>query len=248
MSPKLFLLRFLRRWHARIGFTAIVFFVILAVTGLVLNHGADLGLDAKQVHSAWLARWYGVEAESPRSAFRSPHHELAAANGRWLLDGRPAGEKLPEPVGLVELGDMVVAACASSLYVYRSDGRLVDRLEEGALPGVPVQAIGFDGGAVVLRTPSGIFASGDALSWRPARAQPVRWSSPAALSATERLAYAKALAPGISVQQLLLDVHSGRIAGRYGPLVVDLVGALLLVLAGSGAWLFLVPRRRKERH
>lgn len=248
MSPKLFLLRFLRRWHARIGFIAIVFFLILAVTGLVLNHGADLGLDAKRVHSAWLARWYGVEAESPRAAFRSAHHELAAANGRWLLDGRPAGEKRPEPVGLVELGDLVVAACGASLYLYRGDGRLVDRLEESTLPGVPIKAVGSEGGDLVLRTPSGIFATGDALSWRPARARPVRWSAPVELSAAERLAYAKALAPGISVQQLLLDVHSGRIAGRYGPLVIDLVGVLLVVLAASGAWLFLVPRRRKERH
>src|SRR5437764_6749045 len=69
MLAKLFLLRFLRRWHARIGFTAAVFFLFLAVTGLVLNHGTELGLDAKRVHSARLAHWYGVAAGPPRAAF-----------------------------------------------------------------------------------------------------------------------------------------------------------------------------------
>ena len=143
---------------------------------------------------------------------------------------------------------MVIAASAASLYVYGSDGRLLDRLERSALPGAPVQALGFAADEVLLRTPSGVFASADALSWQPARSRRVLWSAPVALSPAEQRSYAEALVPGVSVQQLLLDVHSGRIAGRYGALIVDLVGVLLVVLAGSGAWLFLVPRRRRERH
>ena len=34
-----------------------LFFLILAVTGLILNHGAGLGLDGRYVHAGWLARW-----------------------------------------------------------------------------------------------------------------------------------------------------------------------------------------------
>jgi len=56
------------------------------------------------------------------------------------------------------------------------------------------------------------------------------------------------LEPGVSVQQLLLDLHSGRLAGRHGPLVVDFLAVLLAVLSVSGAWLFLKPRHRRERH
>jgi hypothetical protein len=52
------------------------------------------------------------------------------------------------------------------------------------------------------------------------------------------------LEPGISVQRLLLDLHSGRFAGRYGPLAVDLLAVFLAVLSLSGAWLFLKPRHR----
>lgn len=70
------------------------------------------------------------------------------------------------------------------------------------------------------------------------------WTVPVELSATERQAYEAALAPGISVQRLLLDLHSGRIAGRYGPLALDVLAALLTVLSLSGAWLFLKLRHR----
>jgi PepSY-associated transmembrane protein len=245
MSPRLHLLRLLRRWHARIGFSAALFFLLLAVSGVIANHGAALGLDAKRVHSGWLDRWYGIAAEVPRAAFRSRSHELVAANGRWLLDARPAGDELPQPLGLVEVGDMLVVASAGSLYVLRADGRLVDRLDGPALPGSPIESLGSDGAGVVLRTRGGVFASADVVSWRSGGPRQVSWSAPAELSPAERRSYAAALAPGIPLQRLLLDVHSGRIAGRYGPLAVDLAALVLIVLAASGAWLFASHRRRR---
>jgi hypothetical protein len=248
MSPRLFLLRLLRRWHARIGFAAMLFFLILAVTGLMLNHGEGLGLDGRYVRAGWLARWYGIQSEPLRQAFRSGHHVLIAANGRWLLDGRISGEQLPQPVGLVELADIFVVASDAALYVYRSDGELIEKLGPGALPGAPVRAIGSSERGMVLRTASGIFTSADALLWRPASRGSVLWSVPSELSVAERRAYEGALAPGISVQHLLLDLHSGRFAGRHGPLVVDLLALLLAVLSLTGAWLFLVPRMHRGGH
>ncbi len=59
-----------------------LFFLILAVTGLILNHGAGLGLDGRYVHAGWLARWYGIQSEPPREAFRSGHHVLRASGCR----------------------------------------------------------------------------------------------------------------------------------------------------------------------
>ncbi len=247
MSPKLLLLLFLRRWHARIGFTAVAFFLFLAVTGFILNHTADLGLDARYVHASWLARWYGLAPELPRHAFRAGRHDLVAANGRWLLDGRISGERVPQPVGLVELPDMVVVASSASLYLYANDGALIERLGSSALPGAPIQAIGSGADRLVLRTTSGTFESRDALSWRPAPRDAISWSAPEELSATDRDRYARLLKPGVSLQRLLLDLHSGRFAGRYGPLAVDLLAVLLAVLSLSGAWLFLKPRHRRER-
>ncbi len=248
MSPRLLLLRLLRRWHARIGFAATLFFLILAVTGLVLNHGNRLGLDGRSVHAGWLAHWYGIKAEPPRHAFRSGHHILIAANGRWLLDGKTSGLTLPEPLGLIELADVFVVASEAALYVFREGGELIEKLDPAALPGVPVRAIGSSARRIVLRTASGIFTSADAMSWQPAAQRSVLWSAPAELSASERQSYGEALVPGVSLQQLLLDLHSGRFAGSYGPLFVDLLAVALAALSLSGAWFFLLPGFRRRRH
>jgi hypothetical protein len=247
MARRLVVLRCLRRWHARVGITATLFFLVLAGTGVGLNHGDDLRLDGRHVHFAWLARWYGRPADAPLDAFRSGRHELAAANGRWSLDGRVFGERLPQPVGLAELPDLFVVASRAALYVYRDDGVLVERMEQVALPGMPLQAVASAGGTFFLKTASGTFASADAMSWRRTEALEISWSRPVPLSGTAQRRYAAALLPGISVQRLLLDLHSGRFFGRFGTLFVDLLAALLAVLSLIGGWLFFRPRHRRER-
>lgn len=245
MPLKLRLARTLRRWHARIGFAALLFFLLMAVTGVALNHGAALGLDLRYVHAEWIARWYGIRQEQPQQAYRTASHLLVAANGRWLLDGLPRGEKMPHPLGLVEIGDLLVVGGESSLHVYRADGALVDRLDGYALPGVPLKAIGTGEGELVVQTPDGPFSSADVLSWRPGEPKVVAWSTPTPLATSDRDAYAQRLTPGIPLQQILLDLHSGRFFGRFGPLLFDLVAIFLTVLALSGAWLFLAPRLRR---
>jgi hypothetical protein len=245
MPFRLRLIRTLRRWHARIGFAALIFFVLIAVTGVALNHGTALGLDSRQVHSKWLARWYGVRQEQPRQAYRTASHLLVAANGRWLLDGSAVGEKMPHPLGLVEIGDLIVVGGESSLHIYRADRALVDRIDGYALPRVPLKAIGAGEGELVVQTAAGPFSSADVLSWRPGAPKVVAWSTPTPLAAADREAYAQRLAPGISLQRVLLDLHSGRFLGSLGPVLFDLAAIILGLLALSGAWMFLTPRLRR---
>jgi hypothetical protein len=52
--------------------------------------------------------------------------------------------------------------------------------------------------------------------------------------------------PGISLERLLADLHSGRILGREGPLLVDLLGLALAALGLSGTWVFARSPRRNR--
>ena len=117
----------------------------------------------------------------------------------------------------------------------------------GVRPGVPLKAIGAGEGELVVQTADGAFSSGDVVSWRPGEPKVVTWSTPTPLAASDREAYARRLAPGIALQRILLDLHSGRFLGRFGPPFFDLVALVLILLALSGAWMFLAPRRRRSR-
>ena len=48
-------------WHRRLGLTAALFVLLLATTGLALNHTDGLRLDERYVGAGWLLRWYGIE-------------------------------------------------------------------------------------------------------------------------------------------------------------------------------------------
>ena len=246
MNVRLLVLLWLRRWHARIGFAAIVLVLLLALSGIALNHGHALGLDGRRAHSTWLAHWYGMVSEPPQ-AFRSGKHQLVAANGRWILDGRSVAEDASRPIGFVTLAGMHFIAAATEIHMIQADGALVDKLGKEMLPALPIHAIGTSRDRVVIATPGGNFASKDGLNWAWVHVEDIQWSAATQLAPGEEQVVAAELVPGISWQRLLEDVHSGRIFGRYGPLVMDLVGVVLTMLALSGAWLFLRPRHRAER-
>ena len=48
---------------------------------------------------------------------------------------------------------------------------------------------------------------------------------------------------GLSMEKLILDVHSGRILGRFGVILVDLAAVLFLLLSITGTWIWI---RRKS--
>lgn len=237
-------LRRLRRWHARFGVFAVVFFMLLTVSGIVLNHGSTLRLEGRKLHVAWLARWYGFKVEPPEGVYESGGHLLVWGNGLWVLDGKNIAEGVSRPVGMIGLSDALYIAAADALFAYGIDGLLIEKIPAAALPAVPIRAIGIKDRLLWLKTGGGIFASADGIAWRNVLANDVSWSvaQPVPLALQRKLA--AHLLPGISVMQFIADVHSGRILGSRGPLVVDLMGLLLMVLGLSGSWVFLRSLRR----
>lgn len=238
------LMRFVRRWHARFGAAAAIFFVILTLTGVMLNHTEGLDLDKIHVHAGWLMRWYGLHAQTPRTGYRFPDGYFAAQGGVWVMDGRVLERGRPNPVGAVQSGGLRFLATPGGIAVYQPGGQQVDRLDAGVLPATPIQALGLSGGQVVLRTAKGLFASGDGgMDWIPFQGD-VRWSVAAPLPAGARAQLAQLLAPALPLERVVLDLHSGRLFGRYGPYLMDLAALILLILSLSGLWLYLQNGKR----
>ncbi|MEJ2133243.1 MAG: hypothetical protein P8Y95_16830, partial [Gammaproteobacteria bacterium] len=62
-------MRWTTRLHYLIGLLAATFVLILAMTGLLLNHTDALGLHAASVGSSTLRAWYGIEAPEAEAGF-----------------------------------------------------------------------------------------------------------------------------------------------------------------------------------
>lgn len=228
-----------RHWHRRLGAIAAIFFLFLALSGIALNHTGALRLDQRQIGTPWLIAWYGIRQNPPTQGYPLPGNRFLATDGEnWSLDGRLLHGDDENVIGALALDEIYYIATPDRLYLYRDDGQLVDKLSGKSLPPMPIERIGMADHTVVLQTQSGLFSSADALRWRPIKSGHVVWSQPEPLTGQAQTAAKRALAPHLPLQRVLLDLHSGRIFGRYGPLMVDLLGLILATLGGTGLYLW----------
>lgn len=228
------------RWHRRIGLVSAAFALVLAATGLLLNHSHDLGLDRMPLENPLLRQAYGVAPDPVAGSLRHVLENgavLQAVAGRLRVGDQDLGA-CPQLVGIVEQGAQLLAVCSDRLWLLTPRGEVIDQAD--SVRGVPpgLSAVGQGQGQVLLRQGGQHFTVdlGD-LSLRPAPAAPaagITWTEPATPAASKA---------DLDWEQVLLDVHSGRILGRFGVWLVDAMAIAFVVLALSG--LAMAWRRRR---
>lgn len=246
MSARTRIIRFVRHWHARVGVLAALLFLLLSATGMMLNHTHALKLDHHQVRAAWLTRWYGLDADQNARVWPLGKGALLTADQRWWLDGNNIAEHRPAVIGAVEHAGMRYIATSNTLALYLPDGQLVEKLDVTTLPGTPIHRLGNTRHGIVIETGAGEYIADERLEWRRHKTSGVAWSASRALRSDETKQWAAMLAPGLSLEKVILDVHSGRILGRYGDLVMDVAAVVLMLLSLSGIWIYF--RSIRKRH
>ena len=247
-QPKRNLTATLREWHKRAGLFAFFFMGWLGLSGILLNEASDLNLNSVRVDWPWLMSIYGLHADPPQAALPAGGHWLAVAGDNTVLDGKPLAQVIDAPLGFVaapEPGEpakqMLYVARADSLVLLRPDGSRVDELRMPPLPIAAIRRIGSvegHAGSVAIQGSDTAYQSDDeGESWKPVPATAVQWSTKQPLPQQQRTLLLPFSRPSISVQQILVDAHSGRLFGRFGTFFIDAVGLAALLLASSGIWM-----------
>ena len=222
------------------GVAVSVFVIFLVITGWALNHTANLGLARLSVKVPWIGAWYGLRGTAPSMGYTAGGHWLITNENGTLLDGKPTSISVPNAVGVAVTSDFIAIATMENLCLLDQNARLVDQIHTAQLHTGPIKHIaGVDNKIVVHGTTTR--ASTDGVTWAPFNGN-APWSMPQALP-SEQQRFAKQLVPGLPLERLMQDIHSGRIIGRYGPYLMDAVGLLFLLLAASGLWMFFRRRR-----
>lgn len=237
------------RWHRRVGVLAAFFALVLAVTGIVLNHAAELGLERRFVDWPWLAQAYGDDSADLPAIQVGVHWLSRAANGRVYLDAQEVAPCNGPLVGALAFGELLLAGCAEELLLITPGGELVESISASTGLPVPVQAIGLVEDEVVLQSAGNWWRADLELMEFSQRARSagavIQQLVPDRLPQTLRAAI-PVPEQWLSWERLLLDVHSGRVFGRLGVLWVDAMGVLLAALALSGITMWWLHRRRRS--
>ena len=231
----------LGKLHRWIGAIVAVFLIVLAVTGILLNHSEGLELDKRFVSNDWVLSHYQLDT-LPTSdlIYTTDTQFISQYDSQLFVDAHAVVKTHNQLIGAVSLEEMTVLAFADSILLLTPTGEVIEWLYEEA--GVPqqIQNIGQYHGEPVLQTRDGMWRSDFMLDkWEKISLPGVRWSTVGTMPAAtlERIA-AYGRGQGVSQQQLILDVHNGRILGFFGPWLLDLVALLIIGLAIITIWVW----------
>lgn len=240
-----------RRRHRWLGKSIVVFIVFLAISGIVLNHGDDMGLDSRYVSWPWLLDAYGLEVPEPAASYLAGGRRATMLGERLFLDDREADVSVTRLTGMVAVNPLLVIGDQNRVHVFLETGELVETIDLRAdLPGA-IDRVGVAGDRVVIES-GGLPWRADADAaffepWTP-QGKDIAWSDASPPDSDEIAALARAYrGRGVTVERVLLDLHSGRIFGLVGKILVDFIAVVLIILSVSGLLLARLRARNGSR-
>jgi hypothetical protein len=235
-----------RRLHRSFGIGSAVFVIFMVVSGIAINHSNDIGFDQQAVSQPLLLNWYGLNEPQSIYSFAVAEHWLSVAGSQLYLDGKSVST-VSNGVGAVSAGQFLVVAGSKELLMVDLDGRLIERSRWDQPGAGNIEAIGvLADGAVVVRSMQKLWlADSDLLHWTPIKAtsKPVWSSSDPAPEEIQQAIAQHFRGDKLDFEQVLLDIHSGRIFGKPGVLIYDLLALAVGFLAISGVILWVRGRR-----
>jgi hypothetical protein len=230
-------------WHRWAGLVLAALLVWAAVTGMVLNHEAELDLGARPVRSAWLLDAWDVPEPVLGAAYPTRLGWVVAVDGTtWLHDELLPGGPL---VGALDDADGTLIVTQELLHLYGPDGALIERFAPEL---TPVRAFGHaPDGRLAMHANSPLMLADSILGeWHiePIEARqlrPVATAVPPA--ATANALRTEARARGLTWDRVVRDLHAGHVPARWLRWVLDLVALGLIALALTGVWIHLQRRK-----
>ena len=236
--------RKMRSLHRSMGAIVAIFVLMLALTGILLNHTSDLDLDKRHLTWTWLLKHYGIANVQADAVYLLDSHTISQFGPQVFIDAIPVTQSDLAVLGGVVIDDLMVLATQDALLLFTPEGDFIERMGESV--GIPsmIQNIGLFHGDPVVQTRDGQWRSDFMLDqWEQLSLDGVGWSEPQAMPASleEELGH-YFRGKGISVERVILDIHNGHILGKYGIWFADLLGAFLILISMTGLWLW--ARRR----
>lgn len=239
-------------WHRRIGLVAIVLVIILAITGIMLNHTEELKLDENYVESSLLLGWYGLEPEGEAISYDVGKDVITVLDHQVFFNSYPVAETEQNFHGAVKADQLIVLAFDTELLLFTHDGELVERMPTGHSFS-NIQRIGIKYNRPVIETSEPLYYMADEhiLDWDVIINEGITWAQKTTLNDTKMAVLLESFrGRGLTLERVLLDLHSGRIFGEYGTYIMDAAAVALLWLSCSGLWVWWRRRMKlkKKRH
>ena len=163
------------------------------------------------------------------------HLELQVDNLSFLAE--------EELLGVRQNEDTFILASSSTITVISKEGYIINK--ENVLP-FTVKNIGINGDEVVINDSEDKIWSSESINgvWELTENRTVQWSMEGSITPINQEKIRKYfVGDGVSLEQVILDFHSGAIFQKAGKLFFDIISILLIILSFTGIWLWTIKRK-----
>jgi len=240
-------------WHRRFGLVGLLLIVILSVTGIMLNHTEQFGLDESIVESDFLLDWYGLNPKGKPVSYAAGSNTVTQWSGQLFFNNGALLTSKEKLRGAIVFQDMIVIALNNMLILVDSAGELIEKLSD--ISGVKdIRRIGLKNNSVIVETASGkmFVADEQIISWTADSQKNISWSAAIELNSDQAEKIKQVYrGKGLALERIVLDLHSGRIfSASWGAYIMDLAAIIMILLGISGAWVWWTrfQKMKSKRH
>ena len=229
--------QWLYKSHRYIGLVSALVLLMLALTGIILNHTESLKLDSHFIQNKSVLNWYGISAPNPKRVFKTSSHYLSQIDNQLYLDQQHILNSTDLLQGVVETKNFIAIALIDSILLISIEGTLIEKIKR-----LNLEQIGINEQQHIFIQQSGkVLISDDGLlTWKRTKIKNIRWSQLSQLPIViKNNVQQKYLSQTLPLERIFLDLHSGRFFGNRGVIMVDICGVLLILLVLSGVSLWL---------
>ena len=229
--------------HRYVGLGICIFLVHLAITGIFLNHSIGLRLDKTFITWPWLLNQYNLTVPEPANIFTIGKNNFSTIDGEVFFNDNPIFLAEEQLLGVSQNQDTFILASSSTITMISNEGYIINK--ENVLP-FTVKNIGINGDEVVINDSEDKIWSSESINgvWELTENRAVQWSMEGSITPINHEKIRKYfVGDGVSLEQVILDFHSGAIFQKAGKLFFDIISILLIILSFTGIWLWTIKRK-----
>lgn len=229
--------------HRYIGLGICIFLVHLALTGIFLNHSIGLRLDKTFVTWPWLLNQYNLSVPEPVNIFTIDKNNFSTIDGEVFFNDKPIFLAEEELLGAIQNKDTFILASSSTITVISKEGYIINK--DNVLP-FTIKNIGFYGDEIAINDSEDKIWSSESVNgvWKLTENMTAQWSKEGSITPANQEKIRKYfVGDGVSLEQIILDFHSGAIFQKAGKIFFDVISILLIILSFTGIWLWTIKRK-----
>jgi hypothetical protein len=209
------------------------------MTGVVLNHASHLEIRDIKIHHPLLNKIYGLPETDSYSYSVGANNKFTYQNPDVLLGNHIIGKCPKKLAGGAIKSRFIVIACENNLQLLDKDFRLIEIYQRfSGLPGDIVSMAKGESDQIFIKTKTGTYIfdiEQDLFSPAIYHGDFITPEKNTKMSEARNH-------NSITLDKLLLDIHSGRISGSLSLWLWDLVSICLVYLSLSGVWMHIKRR------